>query len=89
MYTFDGVNKKIIISNNKPELDILDLYSRWKDWVFLYDNIKFFSPFETDSKNDISGKIIHIFYLINDWEIIFINCKINEVNITNGILFKK
>ncbi len=32
-YTFDGVNKRIVLGPGTVLLDLLDLYSRWKDWV--------------------------------------------------------
>lgn len=89
MYTFDGVNKKIIISSNDKDINILDLYSRWKEWVIKSDNIKFFPAFEADSKYDITGKLIHVFYLINEWDILLIHHKTSEINIINGFVFNK
>jgi hypothetical protein len=32
-YTFDGATKRITLSANTVSLDLVDLYSRWKDWV--------------------------------------------------------
>ncbi len=32
-YTFDGINCVIQLTAGTTELDVKDLYSRWKDWV--------------------------------------------------------
>ncbi len=47
MATFDGPNKLIILASpiTDPVQDVVDIYSRWKDWVRLSDNAKFLPAF--------------------------------------------
>ena len=33
-YTFSGAAKTITLSSGTVVLDLVDLHSRWKDWVF-------------------------------------------------------
>lgn len=40
-YTFDGPNRLIILAPGSRELDVRDLYSRWKDWAATGDNSKY------------------------------------------------
>jgi hypothetical protein len=32
-YTFNGATKRITLSSGTTTLDLVDMYSRWKDWV--------------------------------------------------------
>ncbi len=88
-FVFDGVNKKIVVNINGNKLNVLKLYSNWKRWACNLDNLKFSAPFESDSKPDITGKIIHIIYIINNWELIVLNSQHQNLEITDGFLFKK
>lgn len=69
---FDGTTKVITLSSGTVSLDVVDLYSRWKDWVTL-DNAKFLPAFEVVGGNTIdsaSGTAIPLYaFLVNGWRI--------------------
>lgn len=70
--TFDGVTKVITLTAGTTELDVLDLYSRWKDWVTL-DNANFLPAFEAVGGNPIdvsSGTSVPLYaFLTNGWRV--------------------
>lgn len=65
-YTFDGSAKKITLSTGVVSLDLVDLYSRWKDWVLL-GNAGFSAAFSTIGGE--SPKIPLYLFLSNGWKI--------------------
>lgn len=58
MYTFDGINKLIIVSDNN--IYLLEIYSRWKEWVLSSDNAKFHPAFRYHDDGTIE--------IINGWK---------------------
>lgn len=88
-YTFDGPNKRIILSAGTTEMGVRDLWSRWVDWVALSDNSKYLPAFSNLGGDDIdpgAGTKIPIYaFLLNGWKI-----KPQEANhtlaVTDGIL---
>lgn len=70
--TFDGVNKLIIINDGEVEIDVQqDLYSDWKEWVRLENNLKYLPPFNTvGGEPTVAGQRLDVtFFLINGWKL--------------------
>jgi hypothetical protein len=72
-YSFDGVTKVISLSG-VTNLDVRDLYSRWKDWIQTSDNSKYLRAFdEVVGGNPIDlAEGIYVtsyFFLTNGWKI--------------------
>lgn len=70
-YTFDGINKQIIIDSGTTEVSVQDMYSRWKDWVYLTDNSKYEDAFRTFGGDPtITGQFAPSYYfLTNGWRV--------------------
>jgi len=71
MYTFQGENKIIILSSGTISFDVIDLYSKWKEWVQQSDNLKFLPAFTNTGGDLITGSLYvgSYFFLENNWKI--------------------
>jgi hypothetical protein len=86
--SFDGPTKLMTLAS-QAALDVVDLYSRWKDWVLTADNSKYQPAFVAvggESISAISGTAIPLYaFLVNGWRI-----RPQETNhtldVTGGIL---
>ncbi len=71
--SFNGETKRIILSTGTTSLSVHDMYSRWKDWVLLSDNSKYFPAFSVvggDSIDQSAGTSIPLYaFLINGWRV--------------------
>lgn len=70
--TFDWVNKLITVDAWVTEIDVeQDLYSDWKEWVMLSDNLKYLPALRTIGGDPTSwGNLApKFFFLINDWRV--------------------
>lgn len=71
--TFDGVNKIIteISALGDNELNVIEIYSEWKEWVLLSDNAKFLSAFSVVGGDAITSvqNLGSTFFLENGWRI--------------------
>ena len=70
--TFDGVNKLVLINNGETDLNIqIDLYSAWKEWLLLEDNMKYFQAINTVGGEPTIGdeRLDVTYFLINGWKI--------------------
>lgn len=71
--TFDGPNKRIVLSSGTTSLSVRDLWSRWVDWALTGDNSKYPIALEVVGGNDIdvsAGTKIPVYaYLQNGWRI--------------------
>lgn len=71
--TFDGATKQITLTAGTVTLDVVDLYSRWKDWVLDSDNSKWaeaFAPVGGDTIDVSAGTAIPLYaFLVNGWRI--------------------
>lgn len=71
--TFDGPNKIIqeISASGDNALDIVEIYSEWKDWVRTGDNSKFLPAFTVVGGDPISStqNLGSTFFLENGWRI--------------------
>lgn len=85
---FDGPTKIITLSSGTTELDVVDLYSRWKDWLTL-DNAKFLPAFEVVGGNAIdaaSGTAVPLYaFLINGWRLRPQEAN-HTLNVSGGVL---
>ena len=71
--TFDGPNKIIteIAGGATNELDVIEIYSEWKEWVATSDNSKFLQGFGVVGGDPISStqNLGSTFFLENGWRI--------------------
>jgi hypothetical protein len=71
--TFDGDNKLILVNPGVTELNVeQDIYSDWKEWIELYDYMKYEAACRNvggDPINDQGDKLGATFFLINGWKI--------------------
>jgi hypothetical protein len=70
-YTFDGINKLIILSSGTTYVDAKDLYSRWKEWMLLGDNVKYLHAMSVLGGDPLpGGRYLGTTYFIeNGWKI--------------------
>jgi hypothetical protein len=70
---FDGDNKLILINPGVTDVNVeQDIYSDWKEWMALYDYMKYEAAVRNvggDPINDQGDKLGATFFLINDWKI--------------------
>lgn len=71
-YTFDGPNKRIIISA-QTSMGVRDVYSRWAEWFATGDNAKYLPAFDIVGGQEIdasAGTSVPIYaYLTNGWRV--------------------
>ena len=67
--TFDPTNKRIILDS--ADVDVQDIYSRWKEWVQLSDNSKYSQAFSVVGGDELGGGLFvaSYFFLMNSWRI--------------------
>lgn len=86
--TFDAANKLLILSTGTTTLDVIDAYSRWKDWVVAGNaqHPAAFSSVGGDTIDAGAGTSVPLYaFLINGWRV-----RPQEANhtlaVTNGVL---
>jgi hypothetical protein len=71
--TFDGPNRRIVLTSGTVGVGVRELWSRWVDWVATSDNSKYLPALRSVGGDDIdvsAGTFIPIYaYLLNDWRI--------------------
>lgn len=80
-YTFNGSTKRITLSAGTVTLDLIDLHSRWKDWVAL-GNAQHAQAFRAVG-GDIPAIPLYLF-LLNGWRIVPQSAD-HTLTVTNGI----
>ena len=70
-YIFDGPNKLIILNDGVTQFEVVELYSRWKEWVMLSDNAKWAQAFRSVGGEPIGGgqTIAPYIFLVNGWKV--------------------
>lgn len=70
-YTFNGTTKIISLTGGTISFDVVDLYSRWKDWTAEADNSKFPQALSVVGGDPIddTNNITPYFFLENGWKI--------------------
>ena len=81
-YTFNGATKRITLSTGVVTLDLIDLHSRWKEWV-LAGNAGFAQAFSTIGGE--TPKIPLYLFLSNGWKLIPQSAN-HTLVVMNGIL---
>ncbi|MBS3953635.1 MAG: hypothetical protein KGZ88_11865 [Methylomicrobium sp.] len=81
-YIFDGPNKRIQLTAGTTSVNLIDLHSRWKDWV--RDSNAGFSIAFRAVGGDIPAIPLYLF-LINGWRIIP-QAADHTLSITNGFI---
>ena len=88
-FSFNGTTKTISLSSGTVTMSVVDLWSRWVDWVLTGDNSKYVIAFETVGGNDVDvsqGTTIPIYaFLLNGWRIRPQEAT-HTLNVTGGIL---
>lgn len=81
-YAFNGSTKRITLPTGMVVLDLIDLHSRWKDWVSL-GNAGFAKAFSTIGGE--TSKIPLYLFLSNGWKIIPQSAN-HVLSVSQGIL---
>lgn len=71
--TFDAENKLIIINPDITALDVeTDIYSSWKEWSQIDDNLKYLPAFRTTGGDPLPGgrRVGQYFFLLNGWKLV-------------------
>ncbi len=86
--SFDGVTKIITLSAGTTELDVVDLYSRWKNWV-QGGNANFLEAFAPVGGNPIdaaNGTSVPLYaFLTNGWRVRPQSAN-HTLNVVGGVL---
>jgi hypothetical protein len=90
-YAFDGAERLITLSGDF-DLDVKDLYSRWKEWLKDTDGAKTIIAFEAVGGNEIDAaagtEIPAYVYITNGWTIRPQELD-QTLNVINGILLRE
>lgn len=81
-YVFDGTTKRITLTSGVVSLNLIDLHSRWKDWVGM-GNAQHAQAFRAVG-GDIPAIPLYLF-LLNGWRIVPQSAD-HTLAVTNGIL---
>lgn len=71
--TFDGINKLIIVNDGQTSINIeQDIYSDWKEWAVIRENLKFDAALRTVGGDPTIGsdRLGASFFTINGWQIL-------------------
>ena len=82
IYTFSGASKRITLPPGAVTLDLVDLHSRWKDWV-LAGNAGYEQAFRAVG-GDIPAIPLYLF-LLNGWRIVP-QAANHTLTVGNGVL---
>lgn len=73
MYSFDGQNRIVSLDLGVVDFEVIDLYSRWKEWASTSDNAKYASAFRTVGgepiNTDGSQVVSPYFFFDNNWKL--------------------
>lgn len=71
--TFDGPNKRIVLTSGTTALSVRELWSRWVDWLLTGDNSKYLPAMRSLGGDDIdatAGTKIPVYaFLQNGWRV--------------------
>jgi hypothetical protein len=80
-YIFDGTAKTVTLTSGTTTLDLIDLHSRWKDW--LYSNNAGYSIAFRTIGGDIPAIPLYLF-LLNGWRVVPQSAN-HTLTVVNGI----
>lgn len=55
--SFDGPTTTITLASGDTAVEVVDIYSRWKDWVLLSDNSKYLPAFRETGGDPLGGGV--------------------------------
>ena len=66
---FDAANRRIVLDGTS--VTATELWSRWADWVVLYDNAKYLPAFRSVGGDDLGGglSIPPYYFLMHGWRV--------------------
>ena len=75
--SFNGASKRIYITNT-ASVAIKEVYSAWKNWLVLDDNLKYLQAFRAVGGDPTaSGQTAPVYYfLMNNWKIVIDNINV-------------
>lgn len=67
-YTFDGVNKLVKL-NNTGSVDVVDMFSRWKEWVLTGSNAMYLQAMRSVGGDPLTSttNLGRTYFLTNGW----------------------
>jgi hypothetical protein len=71
--TFNGIEKEITVDSGVTSLDVtIDIYSDWKEWAVLSNNLSYLPALRTFGGDDTASgqKAPRYFFLTNGWRLI-------------------
>jgi hypothetical protein len=72
-FIFDGETRIITLTSGTISVSLVDLYSKWKEWVRTNNNSKYFQAFGTvggDPIDIVAGTRVPLYlFLLNGWRI--------------------
>ena len=91
-YTFDTDNLHIVLSSGTTTLNVVDMYSRWKEWVAMGVNSKYLKAFEAiggDTIDPTAGTYVPAYiYMINGWHVLTQDAN-HTLAVVGGILLRQ
>ena len=82
--TFDGELRTITVDVGEDEINIgIDVYSEWKNWLFLSDNAKWIAAMTSTGGDPLPGGefLGSTFFMINGWKLLTDHSVIFEGNL--------
>lgn len=73
--SFSGPNKYVIITfgaaESEASIEVIDIYSRWKEWTQIDDNLKYEQAFSSTGGDPLGGTeyLGSAFFMLNEWAI--------------------
>jgi hypothetical protein len=82
---FDGPNKLVRLSNGAGTIVVKeDIYSPWKEWALIADNLKYFAALRSTGGDPLPGEgefLGSTFFLINGWKLRLVDDVIIDGNL--------
>lgn len=82
---FDGENRLIIINPDESIISVKqDIYSSWKEWISLRDNMKYLPAVRTIGGDPVGGGKYagDLYFLMNNWKMV-----VNHPVAIDGVLY--
>lgn len=82
---FDGENRLIIINPDESIISVKqDIYSSWKEWISLRDNMKYLPAVRTIGGDPVGGGKYagDLYFLMNNWKVV-----VNHPVAIEGVLY--
>lgn len=71
-FRFDGLGKKVFINDGVTSITIVDMYSRWCDWLTVDDNLKFTQAMRFSGYDPIPGGFTGTtYFMMAGWRLVY------------------